>query len=350
MDWAAIALRRVGWQVTVLERAGEFTAAEAGIVLLPNAVRVLDELEVDVPTGAAALGGVRTSSGRWLVRWDPGAMQHLLGTGVIGLHRAELHSLLLSKLPQGVVRTGVDVGEVPDADLVVAADGIDSRLRALLWPELPSPVYNGVTTWRGVSPAPASGAPQLSNSWGHGTEFGMVPLVDGRVYWFGAVPAPAGESHADERAAVREHFGAWHDPIGELIDTSETVLHLDIRHLAVLPRSFVSGRVVLLGDAADAMPPNVGQGGGLALEDAVVLAAGVADSPDVATALTRYDRQRRPRTAAIARQSAGLGRVMAVGNPLAVALRDTVMRMVPNRLAIRGLDGTARWQPPELPK
>lgn len=344
---AAIGLLRAGWRVRVLERAAEFAPVGAGITLWQNAVRGLAALGVTSPgQQASGFGGIRTRGGEWLSRLDWAELSRLAGGQLAAVTRAELHRVLLEAVPDGVIELGVEVTEVPEADLVVAADGVDSAIRERLWPELPGPAYNGCTTWRGVAPAPRGGVPPWSNSWGGDREFGIVPLADGQVYWFAAVPAPEGIVYADDRAELIARFGDWHEPIPELIAGTATILHLDIRHLASVPRSFVRGRVVLLGDAAHAMPPNLGQGGGMAIEDAVTLATALRDTEDVESALARYDRERRPRTAAVAKEAARLARVMSLGNPVLTTVRDTATRLLPASFTLRAMARWARWEPP----
>lgn len=367
---AALGLRRAGWQVAVLERADRFEPVGAGIALMPNALRALDELGVGTAFRALApvgvSGGVRTSSGRWLARWDADLVQDVLGAPMVNLHRAELHRMLYSPLAPESVRTGVAVvgvtelgrgrlgvvsGDgtvVAEADLVVAADGIHSTLRAQGWPDAPRPVYSGITTWRGVTPAPLDRPTYVGQSWGRGAEFGVVPLADGRIYWFGAVVAPPGIFRADERAAARDWFAGWHPPIPELIDAGETVVHHDIEHLPRLPMPFARGRVVLLGDAAHAMTPHLGQGGCQALEDAVVLAAALSQTPDIDAALRQYDRQRRRRVEGIRRSAARIARMNAQRNPMAVAVRNAVVRLTPSALGVRSMARISRWNPPRI--
>ena len=135
-------------------------------------------------------------------------------------------------------------------------------------------------------------------SWGAGERFGYVPLADGRVYCFATANAPEG-ADGGGLAGLRRRFGGWHDPIPALLAAADpgAVLHDDLYELPPLA-AYASGKVALVGDAAHAMTPNLGQGAGQALEDAVVLAKTV-DGP---SGLDAYDRLRRPRTQKIALQ------------------------------------------------
>ncbi|MEV4759560.1 FAD-dependent monooxygenase [Micromonospora sp. NPDC049559] len=357
---AAIGLRRAGWDVTVLERVPEIAPVGAGLVLQANGVRCLDALGVGAAVRAGGRpdhgGGLRAPDGRWLARMDGDVLADLLGTDAIGIHRAALHRILLDALPAQTVRTDAEVTGVTEdgtvryrsagtettlrADLVVGADGIHSAVRAALWPEHPGPVAVGVAAWRGVTREPWPGEIEVAVTWGRGEEFGVVPLHDGRIYWYGAVNAPAGRPGPEPAVGVRERFGGWHEPIPALLAATDPdrVLHDDLRCLEPPLPTYARGRVVLLGDAAHAMTPHLGQGANQALEDAVVLAR-TGDPRE-------YDRLRRPRSQRVARASRQAGRLTAVENPLAVAARNALMRLVPQRAALRSMARYADWRPP----
>ncbi|GAA3723760.1 FAD-dependent monooxygenase [Plantactinospora mayteni] len=367
-----LALRRQGWQVTVLERAPAFGAVGAGIALFSNALTGLASLGVDERIRAAgrveASGGTRTSDGRWLARLDAADLVDQLGTESLGIHRATLHGILRDALPEGTTTvTGAEVVEVVAgppaevtyvsdstrttlrADLVIGADGLRSVVRRRLWPDAPAPVYVGTTAWRGVTDQPWAGEPLVGITWAPGAEFGTVPLGDGRIYWFGAVNAPEGGRAPDELSAVRERFGSWHAPIPALLDATspETVLRNDLYHLGTPLGSYVTGAVALLGDAAHAMTPNLGQGAAQAIEDAVVLGLSLAGGTDVAAGLARYDTERRPRSQQIARASYLVGRFgQQLRNPLAVGLRNVMVRLTPPRVALRSMARYVDWRPP----
>jgi 2-polyprenyl-6-methoxyphenol hydroxylase-like FAD-dependent oxidoreductase len=243
-----------------------------------------------------------------------------------------------SMLHSGTTVTGVrpdgtvlHSGGQSRADLVVGADGVRSITRQSVWPDAPGPRYVGYTTWRVVTgPVPVA---ESSESWGRGERFGYIPLPDERVYCFAAANAQEG-ARDDGLAGLRRRFGSWHDPIPVLLEAADpgTVLHHDLYELPPL-RTYTSGNVVLVGDAAHAMTPNLGQGACQALEDAVVLGNVIAGGHGLAA----YDRQRRQRTQMIARRSRRIGVAARWASPAAVSLRNTTMRLLPSSWFARSL-------------
>lgn len=370
----AVALHRSGWQVTVLERAASLEPVGAGISLAPNAQRALDVIGLGDEIRSLAAwqgeGGMRSPDGRWLARTDSTAAAQRFGGPLVLLHRATLVDRLAAALPASAVRTGcparlVDPGaaggrpaviDTPDgtaeAELVIGADGIHSAVRDALFPDHPGPSYAGFTTWRVLVPAPAEPfAPH--ETWGRGALWGTQPLKDGRIYAYAAAVAPAGARAADdERAELLRRFGDWHRPVPGIIEAVApgSVLRNDVHQMTDPLPAFHRGRTVLVGDAAHAMAPTLGQGGNQAIEDAVVLAHHVAPGTDLGAGLAAYTAQRLPRTTAIVRKAAQVSRLMRLSGPVSVALRDftmsTVSRLGPG-LVLRTFDGIADWRPPQ---
>ncbi|GAA2709823.1 MULTISPECIES: FAD-dependent monooxygenase [Streptomyces] len=373
---AAAALHHDGWAVTVLERAAALEPVGAGIALAPNAQRALDTFGAGDAVRALSAwqsdGGLRLPGGRWLSRTDGEAAAARFGGPVALVHRADLAALLAARLPDGSVRTGAPAaladpggagrparvttpGGDLEAELVVAADGIHSATRAVLFPGHPAPRYTGATVWRFVVPAP--GAPFTPHeTWGRGRIWGTVPLPGGRVYVYAQANAPRrAASPGGEHAQLRRLFGDWHHPVPDLLDTVDpaAILRNDVHAMTAPLPAHHRGRVAVVGDAAHAMPPNIGQGGCQAVEDAVVLAhvlAGCGD--DVTAALEEYTRLRLPRTTAVVRRAERVARLTRLSSPAACALRavavTTADRLGP-RTVLRSLDGVADWCPPTRP-
>ncbi|MFT4231308.1 MAG: FAD-dependent monooxygenase [Leucobacter sp.] len=347
---AAAGLQADGHNVTVFEQRHEPSADGAGLTLFGNAFEALDLLGLGdavraVSSGAIASmrAGQRTPSGSWLVTVPPGAVASMRS-----LHRVELHRVLTERLRAGTVHAGsaalvaadgtprVTVGDrAEDFDLVVAADGIRSRNRIALGLDI-GLHHSGYTAWRGVTNRAVDLHGEASETWGRGQIFGIVPLPGDRVYWFGTLNTAAGTDFPDEHEEVSRRFAGWHDPIQECIAATapEAVLRHDIYDLAKPLDSFVRGRTVLLGDAAHAMTPNLGQGAGQGIEDAASLTLLLRDAGagGLHSVLARYSDMRRRRTGTILRRSREVGRLAQASGPVAVALRNTALRLTPGGL------------------
>jgi 2-polyprenyl-6-methoxyphenol hydroxylase-like FAD-dependent oxidoreductase len=172
------------------------------------------------------------------------------------------------------------------------------------------------------------------------------------MYWYATSNEAQGWTFPDEHAEVRRRFGGWHPPVANVLAATPAgaVLHHDICWLPPLPR-FTAGRVALLGDAAHAMTPDLGQGACQAIEDAVVLAACLSQAKDLTVALTSYDAQRRPRAQAVARAARRVGRVGRVAQlhgRAAVGLRTLAMRAAPAGASLRMVKRLTSWTPPRL--
>lgn len=371
---AARGLLQLGWDVTIYEQAPSFEPVGAGITLAPNAVRALDWLGLgqELRAKSAALGeaAIRDKTGRWLLKQRVEEVEERFGAPSFALHRAEMQEMLLraasgARLRNHCYVTGVRQMsqpvvsfEGPDgpgedaADLVAGADGLKSRIRKSLFPGHPGLAYAGYITWRGLVPADAARSLRrfltFTETWGRGCRFGIVPLGNGQVYWYATASFPAGSHEEDDLDDLRVRYRGWHDPIPAILEATppETLLKHDIYHLRTpLPR-YSAGRVVLLGDAAHAMTPDLGQGGGLALEDAVTLIDALSGDTDPDIALAQYDQARRNRTQKIARTSALWGRIAGWRSPIAATARNRITSLVPPSLFLRANKETLGWRPP----
>lgn len=370
----AIGLRRIGWQVRVLERAAVLDDAGAGISVQGNGMRSLDVLGVGEAVRAVGApqgpGGIRVPNGKWLSHMDAEAGARIIGSPVYSFLRSDLHRALRSDLPDDCLVTGVtverlvrkaDATEVcfsragtrgtESVDLVVAADGVHSRVRAQVFPDHPGAVHAGTTVWRGVTSTPIQNDADIDQTWGRGAEFGSTRLSDGRLEWHAAVNAAAGVRPDDPLAELTRRFGHWHAPIPALLAATPpgTVLQHDVYELRTPLPAYSVDRVALVGDAAHAMTPHLGQGASQAIEDAVCLAAYLSTDTSVDTALSHYDRERRPRTQAVVAAARQTGRIgQQLQGRLAVALRNGGIRITPSSVAVKAMVKHALWEPPAL--
>lgn len=342
---SAIALKQSGLEVEVFERVAVLREVGAGLSLWANAIRALDQLGLGAAIRAQALpetgGGIRTDQGELLMATSNAQLQARFGELSVMIHRAELHDLLRNALQQEIQlgmecvtveeeAQGVTVhfrnGQMARGDLLIGADGLHSQVRATLH-GLQAPTYAGYTAWRAVVDFDVSRL-QPGESWGAGARFGQIPMQGNRVYWFAAQNVAEGSSSPQgEKQALLAHFGDWHAPIRALIEATPeaAILRNDIYDRPPL-QSWGRGRITLLGDAAHPMTPNLGQGACQALEDAVILAQKLRTTPDIEAALRAYEAARIPRTSMIVQQSRRVGWVGQWQQPLAVALRNALVK------------------------
>lgn len=377
------ALSRAGWRVILLERGERVAAPPTALVLWSNGRRALESLDPDGGWSAIAAplpdGGVRRPDGQWLVapRARTGA-----GPAPCVVHLEDLYDALVAGLGDQVeIRTGFAVTTVRtgrrqrpavgdgrtliEADLVVAADGIDSPVRRQLAPESAA-VGSGFAAWQAVIPGyrvpPLTGEQRCGGeTLGAGYRFVSIPLGEraagkGGVYWVAtAAGAPRPEPPATQLALLRRWFADWHAPVGDLLAATnpDDLLPQEVRELRPLPRAYGfrsgTGGVVLLGDAAHAMPHHLGQGACLAFEDAATLRSLTADAAPgegLGTAIEAYSRLRRPRTTTVVRQTRRMSAVVQARGRLALRARDAALNHMRPRILGRYAQA-ADWLPPD---
>lgn len=349
----------------MVERAPVLHEIGAGLTIWPNGVNALQALGVTRPKTPFVLRSLKilTREGQVLLERDCSGFEARYGAPALPIHRAELHQLLHSTVGQDAeiilgaevtgfeqsaegVRVQASGGRSWTAGLLVGADGIHSRVREQLLGDGP-PRYTGVSVWRGVTTAEAARVPrgEAHTYLGDGGEFGFMPMLDGRVYWYATREAPAGQGaeHGSHQADLRLRYGGWPDPIGELLDLTPEpeILRTDIYDRPPGQRWTV-GRVTLLGDAAHPMTPHASQGACQALEDAVALGRSLQAGAGTAAALVSYERRRLPRANTFVRISSQTGRSITIRNPAARWLRDQALRRLPRSLLQRQMDAQFR--------
>jgi 2-polyprenyl-6-methoxyphenol hydroxylase-like FAD-dependent oxidoreductase len=355
---AALALRRAGLDVTVLERSPTLEPIGAGIWMWPNAIHGLRSLGVgdDVLREAAPVGlTVRSAGGRPLTDTASADFPRLFGAPLVVLARADLHAALATAVGADAIRLGARCvaldpdgasvelagGERLAADVVIGADGLHSVVRETL-AGAAEPRFSGYTAWRALmTPSPELAVRAIDCKYtGRGRIFVSVGLGDGSLFWAATGRAQPGEraDAAVDRLQLLAAFADWEDPIQAIVaDTPPAaILRHDLYDREPLA-SWTRGRTTLLGDAAHPMLPNLGQGACQAIEDAVALGRALGVTGDPAEALLAYERARRPHATRVVRQSRRMARLEHVDGRVAVPLRDAVMRALPRSAALRQL-------------
>jgi 2-polyprenyl-6-methoxyphenol hydroxylase-like FAD-dependent oxidoreductase len=305
---SAIALSRAGWDVAVHERAPELPASGTALGIWPEAVHALDRLglgeELRRSGRPQAPGVLRRQDGTRVATLDTGKLERRTGEPVYLVSRPALLGLLYAVLPAGTVRFSTKVTDpaalAEEHDVLVGADGINSRVRGTMFGPGFAARYSGVVTWRGVVDLEVESG---GETWAPGRKFGFTPLESGRTNWYGTLRTAEGHEPADgDLAELARLFGTWHDPIPRIVREikPDDVLRHSLHHLDPPLPSFVRDNVALLGDAAHAMPPDLGQGACQALIDGLVLGECLVDSANVGVALAEYDRLRRRRSQRVA--------------------------------------------------
>jgi 2-polyprenyl-6-methoxyphenol hydroxylase-like FAD-dependent oxidoreductase len=341
---AALALARAGAKVTLLEREPAARPVGAGIALAENGLAALEALDLDIDSESRELAGVKVVDARGRTLFAPSGP----GSRVRMIRRSALYAALGAAVARepgidarfGEELVGLDgehlltrTGSL-EAQLVIGADGVHSRVRQAAG--FPARVRSsGIAYARALAPA---GLARNEEAWTSAGLFGSFAVPDG-TYWYASLGATevrralARRDLAGLRAAWARAYPAS-EPLLQSLSSFDALLIHDV--LQVECPSYVRGRVALLGDAAHAMAPNLGQGANSALVDALVLCQELRRARTLQEGLDAYDLRRRPRVARVARTAARLGKLAELTHPVLRFMRDRVLMP----LAARG-DGSA---------
>jgi len=362
---AAIALQRQGHRVRVCEAAPELKPVGAGLWVAPNGQEVLRRIDPEllrqvVSAGFEADGAlIMTASGQILSRVDAQSFtDRYAQASTLAVRRSDLHRLLHAALtPDTVVckrrleryesdgdkvRVWFADGSSENCDLLVGADGIHSRVRTQLFGALPLR-YSGQTCWRGLSPRVLSGdwARRAAEIWADepGLRAGFSQVDQDTVYFYITALAPAGQHTQAEKAGLMERLSPFPAIVSELVEATpaENLIRADIFDLLPL-KSYHRGRVVLLGDAAHATTPNLGQGANQAMESALALANCLDAFPQLSAALAAYEQRRIPKASSVVNTSWQINQMVNLRNPLARRARNFVIRHLPKQLSLKQFD------------
>jgi 2-polyprenyl-6-methoxyphenol hydroxylase-like FAD-dependent oxidoreductase len=358
----AIALQRKGFNVKIYENAAEIKPLGAGLALAANAVKALTEIGIsdNILKAGNILKVVRIKDQKGSILTETNAEKLSLKFGIVNnftIHRADLHRILIGLLEPGTLHLNkglVDYtsesgnimltfrdGSSASANYLIACDGIHSVIRKKILPES-NPRYAGYTCWRGVIDDIPAGIDmtETSETWGRGCRFGIVPLSDNRLYWFACINA---KERDPEMSSFRIHdlqhyFKNFHFPVGEILRKTpdHRLIWSDIVDLKPL-KKFAFGNIVLMGDAAHATTPNMGQGACMAIEDAAILANCIEDHATIEEAFIRFEQKRIVRTTTIVKNSRNIGRIAQLENSMLITLRNALIKATPQSVTEKQL-------------
>lgn len=362
----ALFLKKAGITAAIYEAYGELSDIGGPLNIAPNGMHILHELGlaqqimddgavIDTNTFLNAKGKYIAS----FVNADAGKF----GFATVSIPRAVLHRILVDAAQeQGIpIHYGKKLKNIRDregqrviaefedettaeGDLLIGADGINSSTRSIVLPESPSPEFTGVIGIGGFADARAaegSGllAPNvLYMSFGPGEFFGFSRICPGNtnaIGWWINLPVDREVPQEEIRNVSPEkmktdllrRFKGWHTPVEQIIRNTNTLMMHNIQDLHNV-RRWYQGRAILIGDAAHAMAPHAGQGASTSMEDAMLLAKLLRDSPgSYAQVFETFQRARQGRVNSIIEQARKYGNSKKVLSPVAVAFRDFFMRV-----------------------
>ena len=314
--------KKFGHKVTIYEQAEKILPVGAAISLWSNGVKCLNYL--GLTEQVAKLGGqmdqlayIDGLTGDTMTQFSLLPLIEEVGQRPYPVARADLQNMLMEEFGREDIQLGkkmVELQEQKDGvlvkfadgteiktDLLIGADGTHSITRAYVLGEQVSRRYAGYVNWNGLVEISEKLTPadQWTTFVGQGKRVSLMPVADGKFYFFFDVPLPVGleNNRAEYKTLLKQYFEGWCAPVQHLIDaldeqkTNRVEIH-DIEPFA----QFYKGRVVIVGDAAHSTTPDIGQGGCQAMEDAIYLARSLQiNTLGLEDALKRYQNKRNER-------------------------------------------------------
>lgn len=354
----ALALAKQGIASTVYERAPKLNEVGAGIWLQPNALKVLNYLGLKetILKNSIELDRVDiTDSQLHSFKIGENTVQDHEGNKIVSIHRAKLQQILYEALPPNSVKLGYDfqllnqlsnkveinfdAGKV-EADYVFGTDGINSKIRKQLFPQS-SLRHSGQTCWRGISniQLPAELKNLGREAWGNRVRFGFSQISDDAVYWFAVAKAKPFEKDdvSKLKSDLNEKFKDFHQIVNQIINHTpvEKIIRGDILDLRRLSK-WHHQNVCILGDAAHATTPNMGQGAGQGIEDAYVLAKLFASDQFIGDTFSKFEYLRRTKVDYVVNNSWRFGKI--AHSSFGTFLMKSIMKLTPESVINRQLE------------
>jgi len=340
------------YDIHIFEKKEHFGEIGAAISVFPNALCVMDELEllqeIIESSGQFKTVYLKTSEGTILSKSEPKS-----DYPIVCIHRADLHRILLnnidaklntnhvlknlSHLENGQIALQFETGENRVFDAVIGADGIHSAVRKHIIND-GEPIFRGYNIWRGVVKTNFE-IGYGSETYGKGQRVGIVPIKDGVYGWWATCNEKYMQDDSPEgtKEKLNRLFGNWHYPIADMINNTENILKNSLADRKP-HKGWTKGNATLLGDAAHPTTPNLGQGGCMAVEGAYILAKSIQKYGLTNKAFERYEELQFTRSENIVNESLKLGKMGQLTNPILIRLRNFAFKAMPSSVAMKIID------------
>ncbi|RLJ68838.1 2-polyprenyl-6-methoxyphenol hydroxylase-like FAD-dependent oxidoreductase [Lacinutrix venerupis] len=354
----ALVFEKLNIKYQLFEKAKGPNALGAGIWLAPNALQVMEFAGVlDTVTKVGNVVNRITLANQKLKPLADSSQlpaKEKYGFSTLAIHRAKLQLALIQSIPkekihwnkafkffkeeQDALTIAFQDGSTIKSKYLIAADGIDSKVRAQLFPK--SKIrYSGQTCWRGVMqhPLPLEFKDRGIEMWGKGIRFGLSQLSETETSWFAVKNSKAFQK--DDKTVLKNkltfYFKEFHPLVNELINKTEInhILRNDITDLKPI-KSWQKGNICLIGDAAHATTPNMGQGGAQAIEDAYYLGKLIAKHPNKNN-FEQFEKKRFKRVNSIVKQSWFTGKIANLNT--GTAIRNAIFSTIPKKMIDRNM-------------
>lgn len=347
----AIALQKLGFETEVFEAAPQIKPAGAGLVIQRNAIKAFEYLGIadDVIRASKPINqfSIRDEKGRIIKNQKPSSSDKMQFVG-LGIHRHTLHQILQRHLPEYIcttnkkavrftneqekIRLHFEDGTDTAGDYLISADGIHSPIRLQLLPDS-KPRYAGYICWRSVVNNSELNITSALEFWGPKGRFGIVPINGNNVYWYASINAAHqydSKNYHYSLGYLKDHFAGYPAEVKKVLALSadDALVLNPISDIKPLDR-FAFGRVLLIGDAAHATTPNLGQGACQAIEDVMVLHQELTSVKDISAAFSSFDKRRVKKAAYIINTSRKLGAAGQIENKFLSAVRNLLMKLTP---------------------
>lgn len=353
----AIALEQKGFEVEIFESFPEMKRMGAGIVLANNAMKVYERLGLKeiIFQNSQHISSLKIVDQNLevLSKINLKPFEEKLGVHYVGIHRGTLQQILIEQLKTTQLHLGKKLQHLIEVNdeiqlffedssshsthCLLGADGIHSKVRQHYFEKtVVRDAYQ--VCWRGVTKfdLPKKFSNEINEAWGKGTRFGIVPLANGEVYWFAVARYKKDFRKEFKIEDLEEIYKDYHPIVGEIISktSKENILTNEINDLKPL-KNWFSKNMCLIGDAAHATTPNMGQGACQAIEDALAIAICLEGEKDLQRAFSKFQKIRMKKANGVINQSWQIGKMAHWENGIGRSLRNFILKMTPESIAAK---------------